>query len=59
MWRDGLMHTMAFEHGEPVTALIADKSANKKKSVVPKYNFGWMGSILIRQNFQLKPLSIT
>lgn len=58
VWRDGLIHTMAFEHGEPVTALIADKSANKK-SVVLKYNFGWMGSILIHQNFQLKPLSIT
>ncbi|MFB6348614.1 DNA topoisomerase IV subunit B [Moraxella sp. ZJ142] len=31
VWRDGMVHTMDFAHGEPVTPLLADKAANKKK----------------------------
>lgn len=55
VWRDGLMHTMAFEHGEPVTALIADKSANKKKRGT-KVQFWVDGQYFDTPKFSIKTL---
>ena len=58
VWRDGLEHTMAFEHGDAVTPLIANKASNKKKRGT-KVQFWVDGQYFDHPKFAIKALKHT
>lgn len=55
VWRDGLEHSMVFEQGNAVTALIANKAANKKKRGT-KVQFWVEGKYFDNPKFSIKSL---
>lgn len=55
VWRDGTVHTMTFAHGNPITPLITDRSANKKKRGT-KVQFWVDGQYFDNPTFSIKAL---